>query len=738
MKQNFTTFLMILFFSVTSVTLGQTINGIVKAETDKPLQYAAVAIEHSQTGTVTNQSGKFSFSNAPTGNVNIIVSYIGYKKQTKSVHISPNEDIFVEFKLQKANNHLTGIDVYGDQKKNTPGEIKKIDRSFLTRAQAKDMKDIFIAEPSVTIGGGGRNAQRIYLRGVEGSNLRITIDGASQGRSLFQHRGNITGLDPSLLKQVQVSGMSGADNGPGSLGGSISFETIDAQDLARDNQKFGATIRTGFSSVSEGYRGGASVYSMINKKTGILIDISGEDQENYRTGDGDFALYTATEDWNLLTKLTFISNEHSALRASFSHNENAGHYISGGSGSDMGVPTEDQEASYQEMDRNSYTMDYRLNPGNKWINIKANINLNERKLENFDSGMLVESRKLTGSVKNTSSFNVGVLTNKMSVGMDYETEDGTAASAEEQGGNDVTNTSANVGVFAQMVSEINNFALIYGARFDSYDSDMGPKKITGNEISPNINARYRFLKNITAHGGYSQSVRAAGIIPIQWMSRISNDVVLNNGEAISPEASDKWEAGLKYKKDQLMLKNDLFDISATWFKTTITNMIDKLEGGSRGAPITAIYNTPEDIITEGYELKTSWKTPRFSSTLSFIHTDTKDQDGNAYAVSRRKAASMGDRLTGDLNYYITNEMEVGYTVFAVAKLKDVYETNLPGYTIHNLQFSWNFATIKGLKTSLAINNLFNESYSEQTSIARGDAIVTEPGRDVRISVRYSF
>ena len=120
------------------------------------------------------------------------------------------------------------------------------------RTLASDVSDLFSATPSVTVSGGGRNAQRIYLRGIEGSNLNITIDGARQGRSLFQHRGNISGLDPDLLKQVFVQSGTDADSGPGALGGSIRFETVDAQDLLLGNQTTGARIKTGYSSVEDG------------------------------------------------------------------------------------------------------------------------------------------------------------------------------------------------------------------------------------------------------------------------------------------------------------------------------------------------------------------------------------------------------------------------------------------------------------------------------------------------------
>ena len=74
-----------------------------------------------------------------------------------------------------------------------------ISSEALTRRQATSMRDIFALEPSVDVGGGAANARRLYLNGIEATNLNISIDGARQGRNLFQHRGNLTGLDPMLV-----------------------------------------------------------------------------------------------------------------------------------------------------------------------------------------------------------------------------------------------------------------------------------------------------------------------------------------------------------------------------------------------------------------------------------------------------------------------------------------------------------------------------------------------------------
>lgn len=164
------------------------------------------------------------------------------------------------------------------------GEAKIISNEKLQKTQAKEMKDVFKGEPSVSIGGGSRNAQRIYLRGVEGTNLNITIDGAKQGGSLHQHAGDIGGIDPALLKSVEVSTIAGADSGSGALGGSLVLETVDAQDLLKKEQNLGAMLRGGYFSASSGYSGGVSVYGRIDDYSALLFDISGLHQDDYRTG----------------------------------------------------------------------------------------------------------------------------------------------------------------------------------------------------------------------------------------------------------------------------------------------------------------------------------------------------------------------------------------------------------------------------------------------------------------------
>lgn len=53
-----------------------------------------------------------------------------------------------------------------------------VDREQLDRVQANDLSDIFRSTPSVAVGGSLGIAQKIYVRGLEDSQLNVTIDGA--------------------------------------------------------------------------------------------------------------------------------------------------------------------------------------------------------------------------------------------------------------------------------------------------------------------------------------------------------------------------------------------------------------------------------------------------------------------------------------------------------------------------------------------------------------------------------
>jgi outer membrane receptor protein involved in Fe transport len=104
------------------------------------------------------------------------------------------------------------------------------------------------------------------------------------------------------------------------------------------------------------------------------------------------------------------------------------------------------------------------------------------------------------------------------------------------------------------------------------------------------------------------------------------------------------------------------------------------------------------------------------------------------------ATSSGDVISFNMQYRPGEEFDFGYSLVVVQKNHDVDQDSdlRDGYTLHGIQAQYHPMFFHGLTISLAVNNLFDETFANQTSLAYfGDAVL-EPGRDVRIGVSYQF
>ncbi len=367
---------------------------------------------------------------------------------------------------------------------------RTIPADVLSRTQAQDMSDVFFTEPSISVGGGARNAQRIYLRGIEGSNLNITVDGAKQNTNMHQHRGGIGNIDPSLLKRVDVHPGPGADQGPGALGGSIRFETVDARDLLDPGKSLGATIRAGYGTADESWIGGATAYGQVGY-LGLLAHGSLRESEDYRIGGGGDVPNSAADDRDYMAKVSLLDLAGHSLRMSAEHNASEGLYLWGSTGSDMGYAAEGSKPVTQRIERETYTFDHRFHPGNPLIDTRLNLYLADNSLENLDTDTEYESRQIGGDLRNTFQFDLGPTHHRMTVGTDYLAEQGTAPRGfGSDKGKSIENESTNLGLFLQDRMGIGPAGISFGARFDDFEAEYWASTCSGSEVSPNVGIDY--------------------------------------------------------------------------------------------------------------------------------------------------------------------------------------------------------------------------------------------------------
>lgn len=78
-------------------------------------------------------------------------------------------------------------------------------------------------------------------------------------------------------------------------------------------------------------------------------------------------------------------------------------------------------------------------------------------------------------------------------------------------------------------------------------------------------------------------------------------------------------------------------------------------------------------------------------------------------------AATGDRFVWDNQWWIKHNLSLGYTMQVVAGL-DEGVLQLPGYTLHDAQVQWRPMAMRNLTLSLAVRNIFDRLYREQTTI----------------------
>ncbi len=649
----------------------------------------------------------------------------------------------------KSETTLSEITVMGDLQQNSP-YLTEISSEDMERFQANSTKDVFTTDPSVTVGGGGtRQTQRLYLRGIEQSNLNVTIDGADQGRATHPGQGNLIQVDPSILKQVEVDTAPAADAGPGALGGAIRFTTVDAQDLLDPGESIGAKLSYGYGSASEYKNPIATVYTQFLDNIGIMAHYSSIKSEDYRMGNGEKNSNTAEDADDYLVKLSLLDQKGHTFKISAERNEIKGQRAWNNS-SEIGYLNEyDKALANMKRIRNTVGINYLYESQNPLINPELKLNQSEiefrrTSMDNQVSKATTDALKMNNQVRNfdlrnTAKFNFLKSENRLTIGFDYKDENskGSFASPIEFG-------NSNLGLYVQNRTKINNLSLSIGLRHDSYDADQGFAKLKGDRFSPNISASYKAWNGFSIFGSYGEAVRAAGAIPVAYQAlHLANPDAKYNGKtldenpsAFKPETSVRKEYGFNYEAKNLISRDNIkFKLSI--FDTKIDNLIGAEPPGG-----TNIYNLPE-ITSKGWEARADYQyQSKWMTALIYSDTKVEDKDGDFYISSsfQRNAANPGQRLVWDNKWNFTQSLLFGYTLTASADVKNSGELYRKGFVVHDIQMMWSPNILKGLELNLAVNNLFDETYSETTTLGdlENDEVVYEPGRDIRIQASYRF
>ena len=223
------TFFLFLFASIIANAQTFTLKGKVVDENNEPLPGATILVKENKLGTSTDFDGVFNVK-LPKGNYTIQVSFIGYKRISKEISLTKNDEI--TFSLVSEDNVLdevlvSAVRVNADapvtHSNLTKEEIEK-------RNLGQDIPILMNYLPNVVSSsdaGAGIGYTYIRVRGSDASRVNVTVNGIpyndaeSQG-TFWVNMGDFASSTQSLQLQ---RGVGTSTNGSGAFGASLNILT---------------------------------------------------------------------------------------------------------------------------------------------------------------------------------------------------------------------------------------------------------------------------------------------------------------------------------------------------------------------------------------------------------------------------------------------------------------------------------------------------------------------------------
>jgi len=250
-------FIFIFIFSINLSAQTYTISGVIKdAETGETLIGANVLLK-AGIGTVSDVNGEFSIE-VEKGTYNLLISYVGYRSQKKSVSVFKDISLIFRLKTEMINEIQIIADVARERE--TPVAFTNVLPAKIDEELAsQDIPMILNSTPGVyaTAQGGGDGDARITIRGFDQRNVAVMLDGipVNDMENGWVYWSNWFGLD-AVTRSIQVQrGLGSSKLSIPSVGGTMNIlsKGIDAKQGGMFKQEIGSN---NFVRTSIGYTSG--------------------------------------------------------------------------------------------------------------------------------------------------------------------------------------------------------------------------------------------------------------------------------------------------------------------------------------------------------------------------------------------------------------------------------------------------------------------------------------------------
>ncbi|UDF32517.1 UNVERIFIED_ORG: TonB-dependent receptor (plasmid) [Roseateles sp. XES5] len=613
------------------------------------------------------------------------------------------------------------------------GEVN-ITAKDLERKNPANLQDVFREEPSVKVGSSLPMSQKVYVNGIEETNLAVSIDGSRQNNKVFHHNAT-TLIDPALLKAVSVDeGVAPADAGPGALAGAIEYQTKDARDFL-DGDGFGGFVNTTYNTNGGVFGTGLSAYG-IHQGYEFLGYLNFGKGGEFSDGNGDKVPGTRT---NFLSGLGKVAYEfESGDRVELSHEsvkDDAPRPFRANMRTTTGSKPWDKDIRDYRLDRNNTVFTYTDETPEGWWDPKLVLAYGTTEVDTtvfpkpgtgpVSYPIAGVTSTFNGKFENRFHFDIGTVT----AGVDFYSDRAELDDLYDA----ATEKASNLGAYLQARLEpFERTRLSFGGRADrQWFTGTGGQEFDNAGLSGNVSAEYDLIEDfLTAKAGYSHVWSG---IPL------AENFILNPAwtylPAPEPTTADNYTIGL-------VATYNGFTLEGSVFRTDMEN--------ARYARYAQAYKARE-VQSEGFSIAAGYEWTDSFLRVKYINTDTRidgkpaDSDTGTYlttpvgeivtVTAAHTFADYGVTVGGDV------EIALKYDKVPAAAAGEPANKPFEAYTVFNAYLEYKPVDHQNLTLRADVKNIFDEVYADRATYGQEFPGVTplyQPGRSFMLSVRATF
>ena len=317
----------------------------------------------------------------------------------------------------------------------------------IEQQQADNAANLINILPGVNMAGGFRpGGQTLNINGMgDAEDVRVQLDGATKSFEKYQ-QGSIF-IEPELLRKVTVDkGNYSPQYGNGGFAGTVKFETKDARDFLKENQKIGGLLKYGNNSNNnQKTYSTALVLQNEQKIIDLLLFGSVRNAGDYKRPDNSKILFSKNNQKTGLIKVNWqISPEH-LLTLSSVYGIHKGWEPFAAKRDILPKPSSDdikrhgtdiawkRKLVYRDQKDKNYTLKYHYLPeNNPWINLSTQFSYskttqNDMRPKEASSGLVgslgnqswITYSDLTFDINNTSTFNIKSTRHELLFGLQW-------------------------------------------------------------------------------------------------------------------------------------------------------------------------------------------------------------------------------------------------------------------------------------------------------------------------------